>query len=307
MKRSAILTSILVLPAFALAQTETPAKAKAPAKAVQKETAVQTETAARTETAPTFEIEEMKFTSGIEKKMPVDEKSTFATGERAWMWLKLKPATDTATVSFKWSWDGKHVWTSDPRAVRLGRTWFYKTVDQPGEWKVQILDNNNTVIQEASITVAGEPVYNKEIAAAPAAAPAPETATADTAPARAEPAAAGAEPAATPTESENIGVVDLKLATEIKDRNPVAPSTTFAKGDKVFTWVKLHVKVPETQVKLRWYLNDAAIYTSDPVTVKQAAGWRTWLYKTVDTAGNWKVEVLDNEDKAVHAESFTVN
>jgi len=267
MKRLALLISILVFPAFAFAQT-----------------------------AATFEVQEMKFTSGVENRMPVDDKTTFATGDRAWIWLKLKPANDTATISFKWSWDGKDVWTMDPKAVKLGRTWFYKTVDQPGEWKVTVLDNNGTVVKEATITVTGEPVYKKAAAAtaAPAAAPA-------------APAGTGAKPAAAVAESDNVGVVELKLATEIKDRNPVAPSTTFTKGDKVYTWAKLHVKVPETQVKFRWYLNDSAVYTSDPVTVKQAAGWRTWLYKTVDTAGSWKVEVLDTDDKAVHAESFTVN
>jgi hypothetical protein len=230
---------------------------------------------------PTFEIEDMRFTSGIEKKMPLDEKTTFSTGDRAWLWLKLKPADDTATITFKWSRNGKEVWTSEPNAVRLGRAWYYKTVDQPGEWKVQILDNHKNLVKETAINVTGDPVFGGTPASHAVATP--------------------------PTASDDLGVVDLKLATEISDRAPVTPSTRFNKGDKVYTWVKLHVKVPETQMRMRWYLNDAEVYTSHPVTVKQASGWRTWLYKTVDATGDWKVEILDANDKAVHAESFTVN
>ena len=61
-----------------------------------------------------------------------------------------------------------------------------------------------------------------------------------------------------------------------------------------------------TSVKFKWFKGDALIYTSDAVTVKQSPGWRTWLYKTVDTAGDWKVQVVDADDKAVHELAFSV-
>jgi hypothetical protein len=108
-------------------------------------------------------------------------------------------------------------------------------------------------------------------------------------------------------ESEHLAVVDLKLTGEVKDREPVEPTTSFTKGTKVYSWVRLLVKEPETSVKMKWYHDGTLVHTSDSVKVKKASGWRTWLYKTVDTAGNWKVEVVDIDDKAIHSQDFAVN
>jgi hypothetical protein len=238
----------------------------------------------------TFQVIDAKLTSGVENKAAVDDKTTFTTGEKAWVWLNLKPASDTATIAMRWSWNGNPVWTMEAKPVKLGRTWYYKTIDQPGEWKVDILDNADTVLKTLTLTATGEPLYPAATGAAPAAA-APGT---------------GAAPATDVGESAHLGVVELKLAEDVKDRQPVNPGTTFTTGAKVYTWVSLKVKEPETQVKYRYYLNDAAVYTSNPQTVKQADAWKTWAYKTVDRAGSWKVEILDADDKAVFAQTFTV-
>ncbi|MEE8409809.1 MAG: DUF2914 domain-containing protein [Myxococcota bacterium] len=231
----------------------------------------------------TFDIVDVKVCSAIMDRECTTEQSTFNTGDKAWVWLKLRPKDETATMSMKWTWDGKDVWTMDPTPVRHGRTWYYKTFDQPGEWKVEILDNNNTSLHTATMTVAGEPI--DKMAEAPA---------------------AEGEEAGDVVESAHVAVIDLKLAEEIKDREPVSPGTTFTTGAKVYTWVKLHVKEAETSVKLKWYRGDALVYTSDAVNVKQSPGWRTWLYKTVDTAGAWKVEVVDADDMAIHRQEFSV-
>lgn len=232
----------------------------------------------------TFDIVGVKICTAIADKECATEQSTFNTGDKAWIWLKMRPKDDTATITMKWTWDGKDVWTMDPTPVRLGRTWYYKTFDQPGEWKVEILDNNGASLKTLSMTVAGEAIYK----------------TAE-APADAADATAGDV-----IESAHVAVVELKLAEEIKDREPVSPGTSFATGAKVYTWIKLNVKEAETSVKLKWYRGDDLIYTSDAVNVKQSPGWRTWLYKTVDAAGAWKVEVVDSDDKAIHRQEFSV-
>ena len=107
------------------------------------------------------------------------------------------------------------------------------------------------------------------------------------------------------TESAHLAVVELKLAEDIKDREAVNPGTSFANGAKVYAWVKLNVKEAETQFKLRWSSGDLT-YTSEPVTVKESPGYRSWRYKTAEAPGEWKVEVLDADDKVVHSETFTV-
>lgn len=289
MKRALILMVVpLALPALASGTEETPKAKETP----KTEEAPKTKETPRTEQTPdteatheaggTFEVLGAKVCASVENKECTTEQAAFNAGDKAWLWLKLRPIGESATLSLKWSRDGKHVWTMDPTPVRLGRTWYYKTFDQPGEWKVELLDNSQTVLHTATVTVSGEPTGTTTEAAT------------------------GGAAATDVAASENIEVVDLKLAETIENREPVSPATTFAAGSKVYTWVKLNVKAPETAVKFKWYNGDALVYTSDPINVRQSPGWRTWLYKTVEEAGAWKVEVVDADDKALRGAEFTV-
>lgn len=169
----------------------------------------------------------------------------------------------------------------DAVPVRLGRTWYNKALDVPGDWKVEVLDDADKVVHTASFTVTGEAKPRE--AAAPSPAPSEDTA-----------------------DSAHLAVVDVKFAAEIKDRDPGSAGTTFSKGDKVYAGLKLQVKEAETQVKVRWSAGCGSSFTSEPVTVKEAPGWRTWMYKTVDASGDWTVEVLDSEDKVVRQGEITV-
>lgn len=234
----------------------------------------------------TFEILDAKVCSGITDKEAADNQTDFTTGDKAWIWMKVRPQGN-AELKMKYTLDGNHVWTMDPVEARLGRLWYYKTIHAPGNWKVEIIDGADKVIKELTFTATGDPVQIN--------------AGGDTA------EAAEAVEAVEAKSSTHLSVVDLKLSTEIKDRDPVDPATTFTQGVKVYAWTRLHVKDPETQVKVRWHFADQPVYTSDAVTVKQSPGWRTWTYKTVDTAGAWKVEVLDVDDIVVHSVAFNVN
>ena len=105
----------------------------------------------------------------------------------------------------------------------------------------------------------------------------------------------------------HVSVVELQLAEKVSERNPVDPAIEFSKGTKVYAWVKLNVTDSETQIKFQWFLDDAVVFTSDPLTVKRSTGWRSWRYKTVDATGTWKVSVIDVDDKVIHSQEFTVN
>lgn len=124
-----------------------------------------------------------------------------------------------------------------------------------------------------------------------------------------EPAAPQAAVANQPTEvtaSTHFDVIDLVLSKEIVDRNAGPVLGTAAVGDKVYSWVKLAVKDPETTVRFRWIKDGTPVHTGGPLTVKESTGWRTWQYKTADAAGAWKVEVLDAEDHVVKVAELTV-
>jgi hypothetical protein len=271
-------TVLVSIPAWALAQAEEEAQ---PEKR-------------EAEAAATFEVLDAKICSGIEGKEAADEKEKFQSGEKAILWLKLRPKGETS-MRLRWYVDDQEVWTMDAVPVRLGRTWYNKTLNRPGAWKVEVLDPNDEVLHTATLTVEGE-AGGETAAAAPKEAGKPSA-----------PAAAPAEEAEeTPAESDHVEVVDLKLAKGLENREPVDEGTTFEAGGRVYTWVKLKVKEDETTIKMRWSIDDKPIFTSEAVTVRRSPNWRTWLTKTLNRAGDWKVEILDADDKPVHAASFTV-
>ena len=252
------------------------------------------------EAAATFEVLDAKICSGIEGKEAADEKEKFQTGEKAIFWLKLRPKGETS-MRLRWYIDDQAVWTMDAVPVRLGRTWYNKTLNRPGNWKVEVLDPNDEVLHTATLTVEGE-------AGGETTAAAPEEAEKPAAPAAAAPAAeeTAEDTEKAPAESDYVEVVDLQVAKSLENREPVEAGTTFDAGGQVYAWVKLKVKEDETTIKMRWSIDDQPVFTSEQVAVRRSPGWRTWLTKTLNRAGEWKVEILDANDKPVHAASFTV-
>ena len=253
--------------------------------------------------AQTFEVTEAKITSAIQDREAVDEKIAFATGEKAWIWLKLNPKGE-AMMRLRYTVDNDPIWTMDPTPVRFGRTWYNKTLYYPGAWKVEILDGSDAVVHTLNFTVSGEPVPIDDAQGTELAAETPPPAVEANTETKPE---ASATPESQVGPSDRAEVIELKLAEEIQERMPVAPKTTFVSGSKVFTWVKLNVKEADSHIKMRWLINEQPVWTSDPIAVRQSPSWRTWFQKTLDVPGNWKVEILDADDKVLHAELFNVN
>ena len=235
-----------------------------------------------------FEVVDAKLTSAVADKEAVDDKGASPPAAKAFIWLKLKP-TGEPTMQIRWSVNGTAIWMMDPVPVKLGRTWYSKTLDVGGAWKAEILGAGDTVAKTLEFTVTGEPMAR---AAEPSAAPA---------------AAAGA--ARGHGVELHVEVVELKLATSIdaKTREPVDPGSSFANGSKVYAWLVLNVKEAEAQVRLRWSVNGGEPWTADAISVKESPTWHTWGYKTMTGTGSWKVEVLDAEDKVIHTTEFTAN
>jgi len=279
-----------------IAQAQAPAPEAKPA-------AVQPAAQAAQPAAPvaSFEVVESKLCASVDDRACTGERNTFAQGEKAWLWLNLKPNGDT-TMRIRWTVPGD-TWTMDAVPVRLGRTWYYKTLNLPGAWTAELLDPSDKVVYTAQFTA----TPSEQGAAAPAAAPA-AAAAAKPAPDAANAAAAPSAAPAAPGASTHVNVVELQLAQDVKmpERDPVNPGTTFTVGSKVYAWMKLDVKDVDSLIKVKWYRGDELSWTSGPLSVKQSPEWRTWVYKTVDAAGTWKAEVVDSDDKPVQSTTFTV-
>ena len=321
MKRIVAVGLIIVAPSVASAQgtaptapdaTPTPAATSAPAAAPAPAAtptpaatspapaAAPTPTAAPAPADPSFEVLAAQLASGVQNKEPVDSKSTFATGERGWVWLKIQPKREGAMLRLRWTLNDAPVWTMGAVPARLGRVWYYKTFDQPGEWKVEVLDESENVLHTASVSVSGDPIAPRS----PTRSEEPVEAQVAAAPAAA--AAEAAKPVPAAPAGDHFEVLDLRLALEVKDREPTAPASVFPVGAKVYAWAKLDVREPETSLRFRWYADDALVYTSDPVAIRQSPTWRTWGSKTADRAGSWKVEIIDAEDRSLQSLAFTV-
>ena len=100
-----------------------------------------------------LKLEKVVITDSVENREPGEARASFASGtNKVYCWMKVS-GTTTETLKLVWYADGKYISTasaqikSDPM-----RTWNTKTV-VPGDWKVEIIDSNNTVLYTGEFTV----------------------------------------------------------------------------------------------------------------------------------------------------------
>ena len=101
---------------------------------------------------PAGKVAEAKLGKGIVDRTITDETTTFAPGEKAYLWLKVEDATgETLTVT----------WTINdqvyPATLNVGgtpwRTWASKTLYIAGEWTVTVTDAAGATLNETKFTV----------------------------------------------------------------------------------------------------------------------------------------------------------
>ncbi len=101
--------------------------------------------------AQALEVSEAKLGKGVQDRQIVDETTTFAVNEKAYLWLRVTGGPGDITVT--WS-IGDH---SDSVPLNIGgspwRTWANKTLWQAGEWKATVTDSNGQVLNEISFQV----------------------------------------------------------------------------------------------------------------------------------------------------------
>jgi len=164
-KLIALLSTLVVLPAFAADEYSAPAAAAAPATAAQPIAQNKsTETVARAQ-----------FTSAIQDREPVDKVTKLLNDKTSIYYFSEIKDAPNQKVTHRWEHDGKvvHEMSFDIGGERW-RVYSNKTLDpnQTGEWKVTVVDANggtlgtNTFTYEAASATPTQPS-----AAQPAAAP----------------------------------------------------------------------------------------------------------------------------------------
>ena len=101
---------------------------------------------------PAGKVAEVKLGKNIVDRNIADEATTFAPGDKAYLWLKVEDATgETLTVTWKIN-DQAY-----PATLNIGgspwRTWASKTLHFAGEWTVTVTDAAGGTLNETRFTV----------------------------------------------------------------------------------------------------------------------------------------------------------
>ena len=108
--------------------------------------------------------------------------------------------------------------------------------------------------------------------------------------------------AQTETRPAELAVTEHKIGKNVVDRELVDESATFAVNERVYLWMRI-TGGPADSVAVTWSVDD---YTWTTNLHVGASTWRTWAYKTVWKAGEWKVTVADPSGNILLEKSFTV-
>jgi hypothetical protein len=101
---------------------------------------------------PAGTVTEAKLGKNVVDRKIADETTTFAVGEKAFLWLRVEGAAgDTLTVTWKVN-DQAY-----PATLNIGatpwRTWANKTLHTTGEWTVTVTDAAGAALNETRLTV----------------------------------------------------------------------------------------------------------------------------------------------------------
>jgi hypothetical protein len=99
-----------------------------------------------------------------------------------------------------------------------------------------------------------------------------------------------------------LKVVEMKLGTGVQDKQIVGEDSTFALNTKVYVWMKTTGGASDS-ILVTWKHSDKEYKTTIGIG---GNSWRTWAYKTVNAAGDWKVTVSTQSGDALKAANFTV-
>ena len=99
-----------------------------------------------------------------------------------------------------------------------------------------------------------------------------------------------------------LQLTDARLGKDVKDRAIVDEDSVFAKGSKVFLWMKFTGGASD-QVTVTWKSGSTAHTTT---LVVGGSPWRTWASKSVGKTGDWTVTVTDAVGNVLKEMSFKV-
>ncbi len=96
---------------------------------------------------------EVKAATGVTKREPVGEATSFAKGTKVWAWAKVFGAKDT-TVKQVWKRDGVALWEKEfPIGSGQWRIYTRRTLAKPGSYAVDVVAEDGAVLGTVAFTV----------------------------------------------------------------------------------------------------------------------------------------------------------
>jgi len=98
-----------------------------------------------------LQVADAKLGKGVENREIKDEATTFAVGDKVFLWLKVTGGPGDIKVNWKMGDN------TDTVSLNVGgnpwRTWSSKTVSKAGSWTVSVTDASGTSLKEMTFTV----------------------------------------------------------------------------------------------------------------------------------------------------------
>lgn len=87
-------------------------------------------------------------------------------------------------------------------------------------------------------------------------------------------------------------IEDLQICANVVDLEPQDPKTQFEVGERAYLWMRLDAAPVGQALTVEWFWNDSPQHTT--TLTMSYANMRTYCYKTLHHAGNWRAEVKNS-------------
>jgi hypothetical protein len=95
---------------------------------------------------------EVKAAKGVENKEPVEEGTSFAAGDKVWVWSRITGAANT-TVKHVWKKNGQEIWFATLPVKSTRWTTSSRRTVQAGQYVVEVQAEDGSVLGSVSFDV----------------------------------------------------------------------------------------------------------------------------------------------------------
>lgn len=95
---------------------------------------------------------EVKAAKGVENKEPVEEGTSFAAGDKVWIWSRITGAAGT-TVKHVWKKNGQEIWAATLPVKSTRWTTYSRRTVQAGQYVVEVQAEDGSVLGSVTFDV----------------------------------------------------------------------------------------------------------------------------------------------------------